>query len=532
MAIPMITAQTLRRLMQESVEEYAVIDVREQGVHAEGHPLLAVSLPLSQIELLAPRLMPRKSVAIYLLDQGPDLPLAERAAEVLQSLGYDNLSLVEEGVVGWHDAGFELFTGVNVPSKAFGEFVEATYGTPSVTAEELAGRQAAGERLLILDSRPFAEFHRMSIPGGLNMPGAELLYRLHETISDETTPIIVNCAGRTRSIIGAQSLINAGIKNPVAALKDGTMGWHLAGFELARGAELVAPAPGAAALEKSRARARQVAVNFGVKSIDLETLAKLQSEAAERSLFLFDVRTEEEYLAAHLPGARHAPGGQLVQASDEYIGVRNARIVLIDDCAVRGVMTASWLVQMNWPDVYVLTAGPDAFTESGPPPGAEIKKAETITPYELDAVLASGEAVAVVDLAPSRDYRRGHIPGAFWAIRSRFAKDHIFMAPVGLLVLTSPDGELAHLAAAEVARLLPRTIVRVLGGGTRAWQKTGLPLEAGETQMLSRADDVWYKPYDYEAAETVRRRMEEYLAWEIGLPRQLARDGVMQFRRF
>src|SRR5690606_12449221 len=117
---------------------------------------------------------------------------------------------------------------------------------------ELARRQAAGERIAIFDSRPFAEFQRMSIPGAVNMPGAELLYRVHESVADERTQIIVNCAGRTRSIIGAQSLINAGIKNPVAALQDGAMGWHLAGFELARRAETTALSPGTAALEKSR----------------------------------------------------------------------------------------------------------------------------------------------------------------------------------------------------------------------------------------------------------------------------------------
>jgi hypothetical protein len=31
----------------------------------------------------------------------------------------------------------------------------------------------------------------------------------------------VNCAGRTRSIIGTQSLINAGVPNPVTALRNG-----------------------------------------------------------------------------------------------------------------------------------------------------------------------------------------------------------------------------------------------------------------------------------------------------------------------
>ena len=61
------------------------------------------------------------------------------------------------------------------------------------------------------------------------MPGAELVLRARELAPDPATRIIVNCAGRTRSIIGTQSLINAGIENPVSALRNGTIGWTLAG---------------------------------------------------------------------------------------------------------------------------------------------------------------------------------------------------------------------------------------------------------------------------------------------------------------
>jgi rhodanese-related sulfurtransferase len=476
--------------------------------------------------------LPRKSAPIYILDQGPDLSLAERAAEKLRGLGYDELYLVDGGVVGWHEAGYELFTGVNVPSKAFGEFVEENYATPHINASELAERRGAGEKIFVLDSRPFPEFHRMSIPGGVDMPGAELVHRVHETVGDEETQIVVNCAGRTRSIIGAQSLINAGVKNPVAALKDGTMGWYLAGLDLAHREDAVAPPPGPGALAQSQQAAGAVAERFGVRRIDGAKLQSLRNESEGRSLYLLDVRSEEEFLAAHLPGAHHAPGGQLVQATDEYVGVRNSRIVLVDDDAVRGIMTASWLIQMNWPEVYVYTATEAELIESGPEPAPEIQKSPVVSALELDAVLSSGEAVAVIDLASSLEYRSGHVPGAFWAIRSRLAEDHIFIPAVGLIILTSPNGDLAHLAAPEVERLRPETIVRVLEGGTNGWAAASLALESGETNLLSRTDDVWYKPYDTADQETVRRRMQEYLDWEVGLVQQIERDGLARFRKF
>jgi rhodanese-related sulfurtransferase len=518
--------------MEENSEEYALIDVREHGVHSEGHPFFAVPLPLSKLELKAEALLPRKSAPIYILDQGPELPLGERAAEKFRDLGYDNLHLVEGGVVGWHEAGYELFTGVNVPSKAFGEFVEENYGTPHIKAVDLAERKNAGEKIVILDSRPFPEFHRMSIPGGVDMPGAELVHRVYETVKDDETQIVVNCAGRTRSIIGAQSLINAGVKNPIAALKDGTMGWYLAGLDLAHREDAVAPPPGAKSLAQSQQAAEEVAKRFGVTWIDGNKLMSLQDEAEERSLYLLDVRSEEEFLKAHIPGAHHAPGGQLVQATDEYVGIRNSRIVLVDDDAVRGVMTASWLIQMNWPEVYVYTATEDEMTESGPSPTPAIEAAPVLSALELDAVLSSGEAVAVIDLASSLEYRSGHVPGAYWAIRSRLAEDHIFIPAVGLIILTSPDGKLAHLAAPEIERLRPQTIVRVLDGGTNAWAEASLAMESGETNLLSRTDDVWYKPYDTNDQEAVRRRMQEYLDWEVGLVQQIERDGLARFRKF
>lgn len=455
--------------------------------------------------------------------------LAVRAAELLVERNYFNISIVDGGVVAWREAGFELFSGVNVPSKAFGEFVEEAYETPHITSKELAKRQENGEKIAILDSRPFPEFHRMSIPGGINMPGAELLHRVFETVVDDKTQIVVNCAGRTRSIIGAQSLINAGLPNPVCALKDGTMGWYLAGLELAHREDVIAPPPGLPAAVRSQKAALAVADRFDVKFTDLETVKSWQIDD-KRTLYVVDVRTEDEYLEGHLPGSYHAPGGQLVQATDEFIAVRNAKIVVVDDDATRAVLTASWLTQMDWQHVYVLQGVLDAECEQGPQPMPSISLHPHISVPELDAVLTSREAVAVIDLASSLSYRKGHVPGAYWAIRSRLSTDHIFIPPVGLIILTSDDSRLAHLAAPEIARLRPDAIVRVLEGGTTAWEISGQKLESGDTRLLSTADDVWYKPYDTGNSEEIRQRMQDYLTWEVGLLQQVERDGLMRFR--
>jgi len=341
-------------------DEFALLDVREQGVHYQGHPFFAASLPLSRLELMIEDLVPRRSAPLVLLDGG-DEDLAERSAAKLAALGYTNLSILDSGCKAWQAAGGELFSGVNVPSKAFGEFIEHHYDTPRIPPEELKRLKDAGRKLVILDSRPFDEFHRMNIPGGIDAPGAELLYRVHELAPEPDTLVVVNCAGRTRSIIGCQSLRNAGIPNSVVALKDGTMGWELAGFECEHGSTNVAPPPSAQGLAAAQAAAAKVAAHFRVKFATRDTVQVWQQDEG-RTLYLLDVRTREEFEKKRIAGSRHAPGGQLVQATDEYVGVRNARIVLIDPARVRSVMTASWLNQMGWDDVHVLEPeGADGF---------------------------------------------------------------------------------------------------------------------------------------------------------------------------
>jgi rhodanese-related sulfurtransferase len=285
-----ISVATLRERLAGS-GELALLDAREQGVHYKGHPFFASSLPLSRLELMAGDLVPRRTAPIVLFDGG-DEGLAQRAAAKLGELGYARIEILEGGCAAWRAAGGELFSGVNVPSKAFGEFVEHHYDTPRIPAQELKQLQDSGAKLVILDSRPYDEYHRMNIPGGIDAPGAELAYRVHELAPDPATLVVVNCAGRTRSIIGCQSLKNAGIPNRVVALKDGTMGWELAGYACERGASRVAPAPSATGLAKAREAAQRVASRFGVRFASREQVQAWQRDP-ERTLYLLDVRTRE-----------------------------------------------------------------------------------------------------------------------------------------------------------------------------------------------------------------------------------------------
>ena len=522
-----ISPGTLKGLLG-SESELALLDVREQGVHYRGHPFFACCAPLSRLELVIGDLVPRKSAPVVLLDGGGE-GLAERAAAKLEDLGYSSLSILERGCAGWQAAGGELFAGVNVPSKAFGEFVEHEYATPRIAAAELKSLQDAGTRLVVLDSRPYEEYHRMNIPGALDAPGAELVHRVYDAAPDAETLVVVNCAGRTRSIIGCQSLRNAGIPNRVVALKDGTMGWELGGLPCERGAARVAPAPSAAGLAKARAAAESVAARFDVRFISREQAKEWQRDSS-RTFYLLDVRTREEFEARHIAGSRHAPGGQLVQATDEYVGVRNARIVCIDPARVRSVMTASWLLQMGWSDVCVLEPeGGDGFSgwETASGPRAALA-AKTKFPQTIQCDAVRDGQVTILDFSTSLRFRARHIPGAWWAVRSRLDEAHARLPQAKSLVLTSEDGLLAHLAAPEAAALWPQAPVQVLEDGNSAWFASGLGVESGLERVTTTADDVWYKPYDH--AADYEKHAREYLAWEVELLEQIKRDPAIRFR--
>jgi rhodanese-related sulfurtransferase len=511
--------------------ELAVLDVREEGSFSNHHMLYASSLPLSRLELSICDLVPRRSTPIALCDD--DDGLSARAAVVLTRLGYTDVSILEGGMGGWAAAGFEVFSGVNVPSKAFGEFVEVNYHTPGISAEELKAKIESGEDMVVLDSRPIDEYRRMNIPTGIDVPGAELVYRVHDVAPSPDTLVVVNCAGRTRSIIGAQSLINAGIPNKVVALRNGTMGWELAGFDIERGNDKRALDTSAEGAAKAREAAARVARRFGVRTIDQAELETWIAERDTRTLYMFDVRNPEEYEAGHLPGSIWAPGGQLVQATDKYAATRNARIALIDDNGVRATMTASWLLQMGWRDVVVLDGGLNGSAlESGvhvtEVAGLKNADATEIAPAELQQLLSDG-AATVVDFGRSLDYRRGHVPGAWFAIRSRMEKAFDAIALNGRLVLTSGDGVVARLAAAEVKSLVGKP-VSFLAGGTAAWSAAGLPLTEGEENMADNPDDMWLRPY--ERTSGIADAMNAYLAWEVNLVDQVDRDGTTDFRLF
>ena len=380
-----VTAAELAAMRADG-EELAVLDTRDVGVHSSGHVPGSCPVPASELEWRLAGLLRRPGVRVVVI--GEDDLAAHQAGHKIRRSGFTNVAVLAGGVEAWAGAGFDVHDGIHTMSKAFGEHVGHVRDTPTISAQELRSRREQGEAVALVDCRPEPEFAALHVPGATNAPGTELLARVLGMGFEPGIPIAVSCAGRTRSIIGAQTLIDAGVDAPVLALENGTMGWKLAGEELDKGAGGTAAAlPAPSALRDAAARARRLADTHAVPVIGESDLAAWLADDT-RSTYVFDVSAPADYEAGHRPGFASAPGGQLIQELTARTAVPSARIVVADSDGVQSLLTAHWLRLMGREAYALPDANRGRWLETGPDAGAE--PARPAKPYErsVDALQA------------------------------------------------------------------------------------------------------------------------------------------------
>ena len=505
-----LTAQQVKPLLTDG-NEIAFLDIREHGQYGEGHPFLSVHLPFSKIETLAPKLMPCRAVRCVLMDNGDDISL--RASKVLESLGYSNVYILTGGAPAWVNAGYTLFKGVNVPSKTFGELVEHAFDTPSISSEELHQMQAEGKELLLLDGRSAPEFHKMSLPNAKSCPNAELGYRLPMLTDNPNTPVIINCAGRTRSIIGAQTLSLLNIPNPVYALRNGTQGWRIAGFDLIHEAKVNdLPTPTSETVELGRIKAEELITGYDLNTVTEETAQAWLADSTQTS-YLFDVRGAEEFVKGHVKNAISAPGGQLTQATDEKLAVRNARIILSCDNGLRSATTAIWLSGMGH-KVWILKDADLTNTVDVTPENVRVIQTMELT----DLKKHIDDGAKILDASAGLNYRAGHIKGATWVTRSRIDFDALDNPEDW--VLTGSCRMLMGGIARDIEAITGKKLKGAVKGTVEDWKALGLdvvvtPDEPTEKECI---DYLFFVHDRHDGNLDAARR---YLEWEVGLLAQL-----------
>ena len=526
-----VPAADLRSLL-DTQATCALIDVREAGEYNDAHIPGACLVPRRQLEFRMPRLVPYKGTHVIICDDdGRRAPLA---AATLERMGFTNVGVLDGGINRWTTAGFPTEWGVNVPSKDFGEKIQVVHHIAEMHPEELHARQRRGEKIILLDSRTPEEHRRATIPGSRSAPNGEVAMHIADLVPDPEATVVVHCAGRTRSIVGARLLQRMGFPK-VFDLRNGTMGWTMAGLELETGStRLELPAVSAAGLAKAEAFAARVATEDGVRSLSIHDLQDLWGRADRENVYLIDVRTTDEYARGHIPGFQWFPGGQAVQRADDLVAVRNGHVVFACDGRVRATVAASWYRQMGFPNVHVVDGGTSAWVASGQPlakgesPGGPRGYDEGIVgslPAGYEAARAQVESISAPALADrckkpdpptvifvdtSREFSSGHVPGARWVPRGWLELAIADVAPSkdSTLVVTCANGHSAVLAGATLKALGYRR-VSALAEGMPAWLRAKLPVEQGLSGVMNPPNDVLTMGTDRTWAEAI-----QYLRWE------------------
>ena len=514
-----IDAHSLHDLLNGDAQ-FALIDVRESGEYNSSHIPGASLIPRRRIEYIIESSVPAKGVHLVVCDD--DGQRAPFAAATLERLGYSRVSILEGGVNRWSSLDYPTEWGVNVPSKEFGEKMEVVHHVPEISADDLHQRIERGDKLVILDTRTPEEYQRFCIPGGQSMPGGELALRITDVTKeiDDDTTVVINCAGRTRSIMGTRVLQRMGV--PALGLKNGTSGWLLAGYELESGADrLELPPVSIEGREAANAYASRLAEEDGVRYLDAAALERLMKQQDAGPVYLVDVRTEEEYREGHVPGFSWWPGGQAAQRADDLAVVKNAAIVFCCDGKARSTVTGSIYRQMGITEVFAVDGGTTAWVAAG-------RSLETGMPRTAIAGLAEAEA-AVRKISPeavgqeqpdhvlfvdtSQDFARAHVPGAKWISRSWLEIEAPGAVPSkdSPILVTCGSGRNSILAAATLGEM-GYTNVSVLEGGMAAWQRAGLAVEEGLTGIVRPPADINYLGVDRSYGE-----MMNYLRWETEL---------------
>lgn len=503
---------------------FAVFDVRERGEYNECQIPNTTSLPQSQIEFRISQLVPNLNVPIVVYDDADGR--APFAAKTLNQLGYAQVSILNGGLTAWRNEGQPTVSGVNVPSKAFGEKVHHERNIPDVTPEELKASQQSGADLVIVDVRTPEEYGRFCIPNGINVPGGDLILWADEFKQKRDATVVVNCAGRTRSIIGTAALRRLGLTN-VRALKNGTMGWVLAGLELETKPQRKAPPAAPASRESAVALAAQIAAEEKISWISAPQVSSALAVVNDGITYLIDVRSEGEYEAGHISGSINVPGGQVVQRADDFVAVQNAQIIFVSNDSARAVMAAYWYRQMGFSNVSVLRGGLRAWSEGGEtlvsgapqnePLGFEAAKrnARSIDARDLERKLRDS-TILILDVGTSLEFESAHVPAAKWISRGwiDLKLPAEFPDRTQPIVVTCPDGQQSVFAARALAEI-GYSNVWVLDRGLRAWSAAGLPTERGLATCLAPTNDVVLSP----SIRGTKEDMQRYLDWELNLQR-------------
>ena len=160
-------------------------------------------IALEEIDKKLLSAFPNKSQPLIFYCESDRCPRAGLAYEKAKQLGYENIFLLEDGLVAWKRAGYEV------------ETIQRVKRAPIISIKSLKLQVLIKEKkdLFILDIRSEDLFKANHLDGAKNIPFYELHKKLHEV--PKNVPVIVVDENGKRSFLACCYLINNGVKDVI-----------------------------------------------------------------------------------------------------------------------------------------------------------------------------------------------------------------------------------------------------------------------------------------------------------------------------
>ena len=485
---------------------FALIDSRERRDYVAGHWFGSTNIPLSLFSTRLGYLLQEPDFPIHFLDW-QDKASAE-AIHQLKAIGFRNITIHNTQKPAMMGRGF--VKGEYVWSKAFGEVVAHEIDLPEVTPKQyLADYQDAQ----LFDVRPTAEYQDFTLPKSQSLPNSLLLANV-QALKDTGKMSLLHCAGRTRSIIGAFTLMASGYDGPFAVFRGGTQAWQLDGYEREHDANRLFAADHEASDAVAGFLRRWQIPATRVTSDGLGAFVD-----DHKTELLFDVSDDGATGQPLAHGVIKISGTNLIQQTDRSIARYHVPVILFDQgSGSRAAFAAFWLrcmgfsVTIAYLEAPITTAKTIANTVTSHIASNNANNnASSVTPFaatQLD--IWQKDKIALYDFRPSKAFISGHIANSHWQ-------------NIGAILAQTPaDKPIAIIAdRSEQGRMIADCLIR------HGWQIAGLYLwDDADFDITMLAKGGLDLPVDESALFAGRHHgvlqdARDYLAWEEDLPTEI-----------
>jgi rhodanese-related sulfurtransferase len=478
-----------------------LLDVRQPEEYQAGHIKDSFNVPLRELaKNLA--LLPDKNADIVVICKGGFRAMMGMTA--LNILGYNNARNLK--------GGFDAWVGEELPSVT-DAFKPEPGKAPDITADLLAAvdkvlsnlpknwdgvaaKDLAAELVdappILIDVRSNEEWATGYIEGASHIWINEFMSRQKDWPADKNAKIVVYCAASYRGGIAKIMLNLMGYTN-VRNLSGGSAAWVAAGLPL-KGAS-------AAAFNLDTALAdflKAMPETFNaVRPADLEAELKAGPKPV-----LLDVRTADEYTEGHLEGAINIPLQEITKHLD-LLPKLDENIVVYCGSGHRSAIVMTALELLGYTKVRSMLSGITAWAAAKYPVSTTAVEAKagarpefkadifklvdaymtaipagyyTIKAADLNVALTEKPPV-LIDVRTDAEWSAGRIQGAvhigladFMTKKSEWPTDKA----AAVVIYDNPTHR--STMAMVLMQLEGYTNVKVLSGGTGAWEKANLPL--------------------------------------------------------